>query len=96
MDVVGVMAAYLSVVRVCTAQSREALWYRLRCCICRCPIQVLYAVCPMQVLCTVICRCYVLLYTGVMVTSVIVTPMYSKYYILLCPSNLIYLEVLKR
>jgi hypothetical protein len=25
MDVVGVMAAYLSVVRVCTAQSREAL-----------------------------------------------------------------------
>ena len=52
--------------------------------------------CYMQVLCTVIHRCYVLLYTGVMVTSVIVTPMYSKYYILLCPSNLIYLEVLKR
>jgi len=25
MDVVGVMAAYLPVVRVCTAQSREAL-----------------------------------------------------------------------
>ena len=25
MDVVGVMAAYLSVVRVCTAQSRECL-----------------------------------------------------------------------
>ena len=53
--------------------------------ICRCPMQVLY---------TVICRCYILLYAGVMVTGVIVTSMYYNCYILLCSGNLIYLEVL--
>ena len=51
--------------------------------------------CYMQVLYTVICRCYILLYAGVMVTGVIVTPMYSKCYILSCPDipSVIYCHV---